>query len=30
MPPREAARSYNSRDFSLEFGSGSPLPLINA
>jgi len=30
MPPREAARSLNSRDFSLEFGSGSPLPLINA
>jgi hypothetical protein len=29
-PPREAARSYNSREFSLEFGSGSPLPLINA
>src|SRR6185369_13842420 len=29
-PPREAARSFNSLDFSLRFGSGSPLPLINA
>src|SRR5207237_2204345 len=29
-PPREAARSFNSRDFALRFGSGRPLPLINA
>ena len=29
-PPREAARSFNSLEFSLRFGSGSPLPLINA
>src|SRR5881398_2325022 len=29
-PPREVARSFNSRDFALRFGSGSPLPLIIA
>ena len=27
MPPREAARSFNSLEFALRFGSGSPLPL---
>lgn len=27
MPPREAARSFNSLEFCLRFGSGSPLPL---
>jgi len=26
-PPREAARSFNSLNFALRFGSGSPLPL---
>ena len=26
-PPREAARSFNSLDLALRFGSGSPLPL---
>ena len=29
-PPREAARSFNSLEFALRFGSGSPLPRINA
>ena len=29
-PPREAAHSFNSRDFSLRFGSGRPLPRIIA
>lgn len=29
-PPREAARSLQVSDFALRFGSGSPLPLINA
>ena len=28
--PREAARSFNSLNLLLRFGSGSPLPLINA